>query len=146
MRILAAVLFAFCILALGTLSSARAQAPIDFSGTWWSERCSKIDLKVGPGGLLSGNFTSPGVPTPYPLTGFRAGRTCPTSRNSCGCGPPISPATITSVAPSLHIAVEVERCILSPLTRAGGCRKVAGGWGDPCSGSAGTHGSGLGWR
>ena len=68
MRILVAALLALC-----TLSSVRADTPADFSGTWWSERCSKMDIKVGAGGLLSGGFTSPGIATSYPLTGFRAG-------------------------------------------------------------------------
>jgi hypothetical protein len=67
MKILAVIL-----LALSAISSARAQAQVDFAGTWWSERCSKLDVKVGAGGLLSGNFVAVGGAT-YPLTGFRAG-------------------------------------------------------------------------
>lgn len=66
-------IFAVALLALCALSSARADTPADFSGTWWSERCSKVDIKVGAGGLLSGSFTSPGVATLFPLTGFRTG-------------------------------------------------------------------------
>jgi len=68
-------IFIAAILALCTLSSVHAQAPINFGGTWWSERCSKMDVKVGAGGLLSGTYASPvaaGGAT-YPLTGFRAG-------------------------------------------------------------------------
>jgi hypothetical protein len=68
MRILLVALLALC-----AVTTARAQAPVEFSGTWWSERCSKLDVRVGAGGLLSGNFASPGVASPYPLTGFRAG-------------------------------------------------------------------------
>src|SRR5476649_823248 len=70
MRILIAA-----ILALYATSMAHAQAPIDFSGAWWSERCSKMDVKVGTGGLLSGTYASPvaGGGATYPLTGFRAG-------------------------------------------------------------------------
>ena len=70
MRILVAAMLALC-----TLSSARAQTPVDFSGGWWSERCSKMDVKVGAGGLLSGAYASPVAAggASYPLTGFRAG-------------------------------------------------------------------------
>lgn len=70
LRIVTVALLALCTLSSNT---ARADTPADFSGTWWSERCSKVDLKVGAGGLLSGSFSSPGVPTPYPVTGFRTG-------------------------------------------------------------------------
>lgn len=68
-------IFIIAILALCSITAARAQAPVNFTGTWWSERCAKLDVKVGQGGLLSGSFASPvaaGGAT-YPLTGYRAG-------------------------------------------------------------------------
>ncbi len=68
MRLLIAALLALC-----TLSSVHAQTQVNFTGVWWSERCAKVDVKVGQGGLLSGTFASPGVAATYPLTGFRAG-------------------------------------------------------------------------
>src|SRR5687767_6194877 len=53
----------------------RAQATVDFSGVWWNDRCSSMDLTVN-GDQLSGTYTSAvgmNAGTPYDLRGYRAG-------------------------------------------------------------------------
>jgi hypothetical protein len=55
--------------------TADAQVPVDFAGTWWNERCSKMDLTV-TGDQLTGQYTSAvgkNAGQPYALTGYRAG-------------------------------------------------------------------------
>lgn len=55
--------------------AAYAQVPIDFAGTWWNERCSKMELTVN-GDQLSGQYTSAvgkNAGQPYALIGYRAG-------------------------------------------------------------------------
>ena len=71
MRSIAAALIGFGLF----LSPVLAQTPIDFSGSWWNDRCSKMDLTV-TGEQLGGTYASAvgtGGGTPFPLVGYRSG-------------------------------------------------------------------------